>query len=101
MLQSSSKVTIALLLLLQPAYSSPGEEEEYLYLGPNRIVELPSLAEVPCQQDFPLTNQIWGIAAVVPYGGADSLMLCESFNSRGCYVWRNSGWELMDTLFSR
>ena len=99
MLQSSSKVTIALLLLLQPAYSSPGEEEEYLYLGPNRIVELPSLAEVPCQQDFPLTNQIWGIAAVVPYGGADSLMLCDSMVH--CYVWRNSGWELSDTLSPR
>ena len=92
-----------ILFLLQPLSSIPAQEKKYLYLGLEKILELPSLAEVPCQQDFPYDPYI-GIsasAAVVPYGGADTLMVCGlTFLDLGCYVWRQSGWELSDTLFN-
>ena len=97
----------AILLLLQPVSSGPVQEKEYqyLYLAPDKVLELPSLAEVSCQQDCPFGPGFYGhiygaSAAVVPYAGADTLMICGLSNDlRGCYVWRQGGWELSDTLF--
>ena len=86
-------------------YLVPVQEKGYLYLGPGNVLELPSLTEVPCQQDCPFGpgthSYISGTAAVVSYGGADTLMICGlKSDLRGCYVWRQSGWELSDTLFN-
>ena len=72
------------------------KDKNYLYLGPKKILELPSLAELPCQQpDDIFLNEA---AAVVPYHGADTLMRC---GLDGCHVWRQSGWEQSDTKFNR
>jgi len=100
------KALISILLLFQPVHSVPVQEKDYLYLGPEKILELPSLAEVPCKQGFWTTGTyphkyISATAAVVPYGGADTLMICGlTWDLRGCYVWRQGGWELSDTLFN-
>jgi len=101
---------VVVLSLLPSVTSGPVEEKRYLYLGPGRdygkILELPSLAEVPCEQHCPFGpgthNGISGTsAAVVPYDGAGTLMICGLKNNlRGCYVWKQSGWELSDTLFN-
>ena len=96
----------AILLLLQCVSSGPVQKKKYpyLYLGPNKVLELPSLAEISCQQDCPFGppyDVIRGAsAAVVPYAGTDTLMICGlSYDLRGCYVWRQGGWELSDILF--
>jgi len=101
------RALVAILLLLVYVSSGPVENKEYLYLGPGQILELPSLAEVPCQQNAPfgpptVTHYVSRTAAaVVPYAGAGTLMIC-GLNTilRGCYVWRKSRWELSDTLFN-
>jgi len=97
----------AILFLLQPVSSGPVQEKEYLYLGPDQILELPSLAQVPCEQNCPFgpwtpsSSYLSGAAAaVVPYDGVDTLMVCGiRYDLKGCYVWRKTGWELSDTLF--
>jgi len=100
------KALISILLLFQPGHSVPVQEKDYLYLGPEKILELPSLAEVPCKQGFWTTGTyphkyISATAAVVRYDGADTLMICGlTWDLRGCYVWRQGGWELSDTLFN-
>merc|ERR1719369_1245174 len=101
------RVLVALLLLLKPASSGPVLEKEYLYLGANKILELPSLVIFFCEQNCPFgpwtpsSSYLSGAAAaVVPYGGVDTLMVCGLRNNlKGCYVWRKSGWELSDSLF--
>ena len=94
------RVLVAILLLLQAVYT-----KEFLYLGSDKILELPSLAEVPYKQNCPFgpgTHMyIHGTAAVVPYDGADTLMVCGlKFDLRGCYVWSKEGWELSDFLYN-
>ena len=90
------------MVLLHAVSSVQGKE--YLYLGPDKILDLPSLEEVDCDQGFPLDTQHlqYASAAVVPYGGADTLMLCgvsPGTFGEGCRVWREGGWELGDTTF--
>ena len=72
----SIRTVFATMAFLQPFNSAEGRE--FLYLGPDKILELPNLEEVPCDQDFPLDTQHlqYASAAVVPYGGADTLMVC-------------------------
>jgi len=103
------RALVAFILLLQPVSSGPVQEQEYLYLGAEQILELPSLAKVSCEQNCPFGPGFWdpsvsylsgAAAAVVPYGGVDTLMVCGLRNNlKGCYVWRKTGWELSDTLF--
>ena len=91
------RALLTISTFLQLVCSEPAQEKDYLYVGPDMILELPSLAKVPCEQNYPGNeNTLFSSAAVVPYGGADTLMLCEKDE---CYVWRNSGWELSDTTF--
>jgi len=90
------KAVITISTFFQVVYLGP--VQDYLYVGPDKILELPSLTEVPCEQNYPNEKRLFSSAAVVPYGGADTLMLCEVDN---CYAWRNSGWELSDTTFRR
>ena len=102
MFDPSIRALFTTMVLLQDVYSV--QEKEYLYLGPDKILELPGLDEVECDQDFPLDTQHlqYASAAVVPYGGADTLMLCGTSPGtagEGCRVWREDGWELSDTTF--
>merc|ERR1719431_2222787 len=74
----------------------------YLYFDHKTIFKLPSFEKLECQQDFPPPGIMFGSAAVVPYNGTDSLMVCGGERSEyGCYVWLQSGWKLTETEFYR
>ena len=95
------RVLVAILLLS----SVPSHNKVFLYLGSDKILELPTLAEVPCKQNTPFGPgshlYIHGTAAVVPYGGVNTLMVCGlRFDLRGCYVWSKEGWEPSDFLYN-
>ena len=85
---------LALLQLVNTG--SLQKDKSYLYLGPRQILELPSLAELPCQQPNAMFSN--EVGTVVSYHGADTLMRC---GLDGCFVWRQSGWEQSDTKFNR
>jgi len=92
-------IVIACWLVL----SGPATEPDYLYLGKDTILKLPTFEEVPCQQGFPesyakdLGHQMTG--AVVSHHGNKTLMLCGVKHT--CFVWTSDGWKQSYAQFDR
>jgi len=75
--------------------------ESYLYLNDKKILDISTLDEVACNQDFPEKPILEAIAGIVPYKGNNELMVCGGKDMTGCRIWTVDGWVQSDTGFNR